>query len=246
MHWLLDDVRGNPRIASSIIGILGRWHEQEEVRAVYPSLSATLQTHRQEIRFNRGDSFDIPIQVQNDDRCSPSNVSIDKSILKWAAKLGVGLVPGDITRSIENEGATIVKTTYDGEIELTQASNGRAIIHIRKADTWNHPLGNSYLWDLEIIKAVEHLEDQPGTVQVQESSGVIMGIGTDFPSSIGIGDIIHVQDRYVQITKRDSESILNVDFTEWSSEVGLNYNLYRGQTRTVAAGPWRCIGDVAL
>jgi len=248
MHWALNDVKcGDPIVAAKLLGILGNWHEQEEVRAVYPELSATVQTHRQEIRFHRGDSFDIPVQVQNETACSLEPVSLEQSILKFAAKLGVGNVRGDPLRTIENEGATVLKTTYDdAEIELTEASNGRAVIHIKKADTWDHPLGDVYIWDLELIKAVEHIEGSVGTVSVQEGSPVIMGLGTNFPSSIGLGDIIHVQGRYVQVLRRDTESVLVTDYIGWTSENALTYNLYRAESRTVAAGPWRCIGDVAL
>lgn len=247
MHWLLDDVPcGDPRVASKVIGILGAWSEPEEVRAVYPELSATLQVHRQEIRFYRGDAFDIPVQVQNDGGCYPSKVSLEQSLMKFAAKLGVGHALGDPLRSIENEGAQVLKTTYDGGIELTETTNGRALIHIRKADTIEHPLGDGYLWDLEVIKAVEHFEGTVGTVTVQAGSRVIMGLGTNFPESLGLGDIIHVQGRFVQVVKRDSESVLTTDFTGWTNEGTLDYNLYRGQSRTIAAGPWRCIGDVVV
>jgi len=248
MHWRLNDVPcGDPRVASRTIGILGNWREQEEVRAVYPELSATLQVHRQEIRFYRGDAFDIPVQVQADDGCIPSNVSLEQSLLKFAAKLGVGHALGDPLRSIENEGAQVLKTSYvEAEIEFTERSNGRAIIHIRKADTIEHPLGDGYIWDLEVVKAVEHFDNPQGTVTVQAGSKVIMGLGTDFPEALGMGDIIHVQGRFVQVVKRDSESVLTTDFDGWTSEGGLTYNLYRGQSRTIAAGPWRCIGDVVV
>jgi len=213
---------------------------------VYPELSATLQPHRQEIRFFRGDSFDIPVQLQDDDGCAPTNVPLEQSLVKFAAKLGFGNVPSDPRRTIENEGASVLKSTYDGSIELTDASNGRAIIHIRKDDTFNHPLGDGYVWDLEVIKAVSHFDDPQGTVSVQAGSKVIMGLGTDLPASLGFGDIIHVQGRFIQVVKRDSESILTTDFDGWTSEGTLAYNLYRGQSRTVAAGPWRCSGDVVI
>lgn len=245
MRSALDNVRGDPVFTSKARGVLGVWSEIKEVIAVFPEFSFTLRPNRQEIKFFRGDAFDIPVQIQ-DDNDPPNGITISKSVLRFASKLGVGNPPG-ADLSIRNEGATIFKRSYDpSEIEITDGTNGRALIHIKKSDTQEHPLGNSFLWDLEVTKAITHLSGQPGTVSVQESSDIIMGIGTSFPTTFGLGDIIHVQGYYVMVLQRIDDNALKVDFTGWTDEQNITYNLYTGQTRTVAAGSWTCVGDVVI
>lgn len=245
MRSALDNVRSNPVFTSKARGVLGVWSEIKEVIAVFPELSFTLRPNRQEIKFFRGDAFDIPVQMQ-DDLDPPNGMTISQAVLRFAAKLGVGNPPGaDLT--IRNEGAIIIKRSYDSsEIEITNGTNGRALIHIRKPDTHVHPLGDAFLWDLEVTKPVTHLADQPGTVSVQENSDLIMGINTSFPTTFGLGDIIHVQGRYVMVLQRIDDNALKVDFTGWTDEQNITYNLYTGQTRTVAAGTWTCVGDVVI
>ena len=132
------------------------------------------------------------------------------------------------------------------EIEFIDETNGQCRIHIKKSDTYEHPLV-PLQWDLEIILPIEHLSDQPGTVITQSGDQVIQGIGTDFVTAgIGLGDIIHVEGRYVMIVAVDSPTAIRVDFTGWTGGSGQTYNLYRGASRVIASGPWTCLGDVVL
>jgi hypothetical protein len=214
------------------------------VKAVFPSLSATVIPHAQEIVFKRGDSFDIDVQVQ-DDQDPPSNVSIAYGVLRFAAKQGYSGITSSPGVTIGNEGAQILKRTYDpAEIEIIDAANGKARIHIKKADTINHPVVPLF-WDIEATLPIEHLANQPGTVTVQAGDPMVMGVGTDFEAAgVGLGDIIHVEGRYVMILEVPHPGAMKVDFTGWDGGAGLTYNLYRGMSRTIASGDWTCLGDI--
>jgi len=246
-NFLLDDADPNPLFPARSIGVLGTLPSNKEVIGVYPTLSSTLIPYQQDLRFFRGDSFDIAVQIQ-DDQDPPSNVSISRAVMRFAAKLGVGNLPSRNDLTIRNEGATIVKKSYlMREIEYTDEANGRALIHIKRADTREHPMGAYFVWDLELTVPTMHLEGQPGTVTVSAGDAVILGNGTDFlAAEIEPGDIIHAQERHILIEDVIDARALRVDFTGWTSEVRIPYNLYRGSTRTVAAGQWLCIGDVVI
>jgi len=233
----------DPVFARGFPGILGVYPSSLEVSSVFPSLSATIIPHAQEIVFKRGDSFDIDMQVQ-DDQDPPSNVSIDRSVIRFAAKQGY-YGATSTARTIGNEGAQILKRSYNtAEIEIIDATNGKARIKIKKADTIDHPLV-PLVWDIEATLPVEHLSDQPGTVTVQTGDPMVMGIGTDFEAAgIGLGDIIHVEGIYVMVLEVPHPQSMKVDFTEWAGSTGLSYNLYRGMSRTIASGEWTCLGDV--
>lgn len=233
----------DPVFARGFPGILGVYPSSLEVSAVFPSLSATVIPHAQEIVFKRGDSFNIDVQVQ-DDQDPPSNVSIDRSVIRFAAKQGYFGITST-ARTIGNEGAQILKRSYDAaEIEIIDAANGKARIKIKKINTINHPLV-PLVWDIEATLPVEHLSEQPGTVTVQAGDQIVMGIGTDFEASgVGLGDIIHVEGRYVMILEVPHPGAMKVDFTEWTGGAGLSYNLYLGMSRTIASGEWTCLGDV--
>ncbi len=58
-----------------------------------------------------------------------------------------------------------------------------------------------------------------------------------------MGDIIHAQGLHLLVTSVLDERTVEVDFADWTNESGLTYNLYKGETRTVASGPWNCVGD---
>lgn len=233
-------------IGFASVGILGVVPSAVEVIGVFPALSATVIPHRQEIKFRRGDSFDIDIQVQ-DDRDPPSMVDISASILRFGAKQGYGTTFNNDDLVVGNEGLQILKTSaLAAEIEFINATSGRARIKIRKSDTYQHPLGIMN-WDLELTKAVEHIVEAPGTVTVVAGQRVVQGTGTDFVAAgVGLGDLIHINGNYYMILSVLSPTSMTVDFTGWTTASGLDYNLYRGQSKTIASGPWNCVGDVVL
>ena len=217
-----------------------------EVKAVFPILSATVIPHAQEIRFRRGDSFSLNVQVQ-DDQDPPNTIDISRSVIKFGAKQGFGKYQVSNNVLVGNEGLQILKQSYlPTEIAMVDETNGRCRVYIKKSDTHNHPLVPMN-WDIEIIIPTQHINNQPGTVITQAGDPVVQGIGTDFEAAgIELGDIIHVEGRHVMVVEVTGPMSLTTDFTHWTGGSGLEYNLYLGTSRVIASGPWTCLGDVVL
>ncbi len=159
-------------------GILAVFPANQEVFAVYPTLSSTILPHRQEIRFFRGDSFTFHVATQNDAQ-PPSNVDISRSVIRFAARQDFASYtyanPADW-----NDSAVILKKNYvTDQISVTNEINGHFDVKIKRADTILHPLGRMG-WDLEVTRPTEHLAGQPGTVSVQAGSPLITGPGNGF------------------------------------------------------------------
>ena len=243
MAYLLDDVYEDPVIASAFVGILAKYPSDPEVKAVFPTLSSTLIPHSQEVRFYRGDSFDIAVQVQ-DDHNPPEKLSIARAVMKFAAKLSLGVTPGSQI-ILADEASTVIKRSSDTE-EITFANevNGQALIHIQRDDTIDHPFQGGMTWDVQLTLPTSHVEEMTGTISTQDGTKVIMGSGTNF-GLLRAGDILHVEGKHVLITRVIDDRALEVDCTSWEGGSGLDYNAYHGRTRTVASGPWECVGDVA-
>jgi hypothetical protein len=236
----------DPLIGFASAGILGVVPSAVEVTGVFPALSATVLPHKQEIKFRRGDSFDIDVQVQ-DDRDPPSLVDISMSVLRFGAKQGYGMTWDQETLVVGNEGLQVFKTSaLPAEIEMVNETSGRARIKIRKSDTYQHPLGVMN-WDLELTKAVEHITPVAGSLLVVNGQRLVQGIGTDFVAAgVGLGDLLHVNGKYLMILSVTSPTVMTVDFTDWVTGPIDDYNLYHGHSKTIASGPWNCVGDVVI
>ena len=232
----------NPALGHVGLGILGVYKGPQEVVGVFPELSATVQAHSQEIKFFRGDSFDIDLQLQNEFD-PPSNSSLDGAVVRFAAKQGHGVtnIAGYLTG---NEGALIIKRSYDdSEIEFINATNGRAKIKIRRDDTFNHPLV-PFVWDIEVAVPIAAIPIPVGsTVCVMAGGDIIMDSSADF-SKARPGDIIEVQGRRVLILNVIDPRAIQVDFIGWTTDKAADYCLFETRTRTVASGPWTAKGDV--
>lgn len=238
--------RRNPRTRSSSLGtaypgILGVQPTEPEIVGVYPKLSASYHPHRQEIRFFRGDSFDLPVQIQDDnDPADP--VSIDGAVLRWAAKQNPhseSIPPTDLTVFIR-------KSTYEeSEVELTEAVGGRAVIHIRREDTVDLPIVPAW-WDLEVTSPREEIPLAPGTAVTTTTSPVVTVYGFDLTSvDLRRGDILVVGGRRVLVREVLSPSMVETEYDGWESEGGLSLTAFRATTRTVASGPFRVMTDIA-
>lgn len=238
------DFDANPVVGHIQWGLLGVYRGPKEIVGVFPELSATVQPHSQEIKFFRGDSFDIDVQVQNE-QDPPMNSSLEGSVVRFAAKQGFGLTrrAGILTG---NEGALIIKRSYDSsEIELVNAVNGKARIKIRRADTFEHPLV-PFVYDVEVTKPVASVSIPSGsTVCVVAGSDIIMDSSADF-SAVMAGDIIQVQGRNVLILDKIDSRAIRVDYSGWTTDKVADYCLFEGRTRTVAFGPWTAQGDVIM
>lgn len=236
-------------------GILGTWPSNPEIIGVFPELSATIVPHSQEIRLRRGDAVDIEIQVQ-DDLDPPNGFGLSGAVMRWAAKKGFGETerPGVV---VTNDGASIIKRSHDPlEIDFTRDTNGQAILHLRREDTFELPLSPS-IWDLEVTKAVEEITPTAGsTVRLTKGSAVVFANGFSWKDLMIMGgDIFFAQGKRVLVLKRLSDITIEVDHSDWENEAAIpaeapgcdpEFCLFRGMTKTVAAGPFVVEGDVVL
>ena len=244
------------RAPTTNIGVLGVVSSDPEVIAVYPSLSSTVLPHSQEIRLFRGDSCDLAVQIQDDG--DPANtVMISNTILRFAAKQGHGGVPSSLRNKVilGNEAALILKTSYDPEqIEVTNETTGRALIHLLREDTHLLPVGTA-AWDLEITKATDSIDLPSGQVLFSGNSDVVMSItpALDWTAlRLRPGDIFCAQGMTVLILEILSSQHMRVDWSGWTpGTVATEASpcldtvcIYRGSTKTVAYGTLVILGDV--
>ena len=222
-------------VATGITGILATKPSDPEVFAVFPAINAVTLVFDQELRIRRGDTYEIPIQVQDDDQdCGPSAVDLSRAALRFAVKQGNHL-PDDL--------AMLTKRSWSPrEIEIVHpASNGQAILRLRRSDTRELPLVPA-VWDLEMLLATELLESV-GVVSTTAGSSTITGTGTSFLSAVEPGDIIDVSGLLVLITDVVSDTEIRVDWSAWATDSGIEHRLYRGVIKTVAGGSFVVMGD---
>lgn len=239
-------VRRSHIVSTDSPGILGVRPSDPEVVGVYPQLSATVIPHAQEIRLRRGDSLDIPVQVQNE-KDPPDPVSIGGGVLRWAAKQSFG-TSYHFQLFLGNETAFVVKRSYDPlEIEFTDATSGRAVVHVGREDTLDMPTAPA-VWDLELTLPTEQIDVPSGaTAEVLSGSDIVTTTGAGL-TSLGVraGDLIEVQGRRVLVLSVFDDRQLRVDFTDWDTASKLPFALYRGNTKTLAAGRFSVLGDVVV
>lgn len=227
-------------------GILGVYPSDPEVVGVFPSMSSTVEPIGQKIRIVRGDSIDIKVQIQ-DEQDPPDKVMIGDTVLGFAVKQGYG-INSDKRHVLGNEGANIVKRSYDDqEIEVVNAANGQAIIHLRREDTRPLPL-LPHLWDLQLTKAKHELVwPSSASVQLTKGSDVIyspQNLWEDL--KIRSGDLIEVQDRLVLIRSVLNGAQLQVDYSDWQNESSATPRVWEASSRTVASGPFEVMGDIIV
>jgi hypothetical protein len=222
-------------------GILGVFRGIAEVTAVYPTISSTVQPHRTDITFRQGDAFEINVTVQ-DDSDDPHPVNIDRCLLRFAAKLGSGVVPGDIAATIGLDGAHVVKQSSN-PAEIAFAGPGNARIVIGMADTIAHPLNTGYAWDLQVIRPTEQ-RNMVGAVRIKNNENIVMGFGTDF-TAVAVGDIFEAQGKKALVTEVLSADTIRVACSSWVDERRAPYAVWRTESRVVASGRWMCVGNTA-
>jgi hypothetical protein len=72
------------------------------------------------------------------------------------------------------------------------------------------------------------------------------GFHDGLAAGFGLGDLLHVNGKYLMIISVTSPTVMTVDFTDWVTGPIDDYNLYRGHSKTIASGPWNCVGDVVI
>lgn len=234
------------RVPTTSAGVIAVYGSDMEVVAVYPEMSSTILPHGQEIRLYRGDDLDLRVQLQNDGD-PPDQVSLDQSVVRWAAKQGYGLVPTSLKNRVilGNEAALIVKRSYDpAEVELSDAARGRAIVHLRRDDTWALP-SVSAVWDLEVTKPVSDVTLPEGArVQLVPGSDVALAVNVLWSGlSLRGGDIFEADGRRVLVREVLSDMHLRLDWSSWTGGL-TSFQLRRGRTKTAASGAFVLMGDV--
>lgn len=229
-------------IGATFSGIHAIYPRSPEIIAVYPILSATIQPHSQEIRFHRGDSFDLDVTVQND-LDPPSVVSIPGSVLRFAVSQGFGEIPGG---GLIADAILVRKSSYDArEIEVTDAVNGRAKIHIRRKDTYGLPRV-PMTWGLEITTPYDVITASLLVSSFAGDSTVLVQGGDLVALGVEAGDIMLIDGIYVLVADVLSSMSLLSDSSSMPTLSSSPATLYRGQTRLVASGPWTVLGNPLL
>ena len=249
------------RVPTVDVGVLGVVLSDPEVIAVFPELSSTILPHAQEIRFYRGDSLDIAVQAQNDG--DPADkVTLTDSVLRWAAKQGHGNVPSSLRNKLVlgNEAALLLKTSADPEqIEITSESNGQAIVHLTREDTYLLPTVPA-VWGLELVKATETLGLPVGNVLLTPGSDTLLSVSPALDWTkvrLRPGDLVRAQGRTVRVLAIDSAQHLRVDWSDWTGGLLPSSGpivtpphgdsavyAFRAKTKTVAYGAFVALGDV--
>jgi hypothetical protein len=226
-------------------GILCTLPSDPELDGVFPQLSPTRLSAAQEIRFYRGDSFRIGVQLQ-DDRDPPSGVSLVGALIRFSAKQGFGkYVQPQI---IGNDAAMVRKTSRDeNQIKVVDEANGRFLIFIDQTDTYDHPVVQA-VWDIEITIPDPERPSVDIDVTVQSGVDVLMPFSPAdaFPTWVARGHLVSVQGKTAMVVRRIDDRHVQVDSTDWTTEAQTCATLSRTYTRTVAAGPWICAPDVSL
>lgn len=238
------------RVPTVDVGVLGVVPTDPEVIAVFPELSSTVLPHAQEIRFFRGDSLDIGIQVQ-DDRDPADPVSLSNCLLRFAAKQGHGGVPSSLRNKVVlgNEAAMVLKSSSDSDqIEIVSEVSGQAIVHLYREDTHLLPTGSA-VWDLELVRPREAVTLPAGNVLFTSGADVVL---STIPSldwtTLGLrsGDLFLAQGRTAVVAAVLSSQHLQLDWADWTSAVvpTSEISVYRARTKTVAYGAFVVLGDV--
>lgn len=231
-------------------GVLAVVMSDPEVEAVFPELSSTILPHSQEIRFYRGDSVDIAVQLQNDGD-PPDPVSLDNAVLRFAAKQGHGGVPTSLRNRVVlgNEAALIVKCSYDPlEIEIFQSSAGRAIVHLDRDDTHLLPSVPA-VWDLEVTRPAGEIVIPDGQVLFTPGDDVVLSATPSLDWTalrLKAGDLFLAQGRVVLVRAVISSQHLRLDWADWTPGLlpSSSMRAWRGRTKTTAHGSFVALGDV--
>lgn len=226
----------DPVIAHTQIGARGVWRRDPEIVAVFPTLSASVQAHAQEIRFRRGDAFALRVQVQ-DDQDPPDQVGIDGCFARFAVKQGYGQT--DAYRSfLGNEAATVFKTSAVPR-DILLGSGGRLTVFIDSGDTRDHPMV-PFVWSLEITRRAAEI-DVPGTVTVVSGQKQIPATDPQL-DAIRVGDLLEIQGTRVRVAEIRPDHFVT-DHDGWTTALFEPWRAWRGDSRVVASGPWVAEGS---
>lgn len=223
---------GRKRFMHGSGGIVGTYPGPVEVTAVFPELSSTIITHDQELRFKRGDDVDLHVSVQND-KDPPDPVGTFLGVFRFAAKQSNEDPPGS---------DLVLKHSFNpAEIEQVKPNLGQVVVHIRAEDTQSLPPIPGGVWDLELTlpRNVNGLVTLPDgvTASVFTHNPCITILAGFSWIDLGarIGDILIIQGRRVLIEEVTAAQV-RAEFDGWTTEAGLEFQLYHANRKTIASG----------
>lgn len=200
----------------------------------------------------RGDSDDILVTVRQPDPNDIINDPPDKITVRLDQAVdGTAARPAVLRFAVKedpddaNAQAIIFKRSgsvenievLDQTVSLTE---GQAVIHIDKEDT-EDDCADTTKWDLEVSQQ-DYLRGgaQTGTIQLQADTGAVIGTGTTF-TKVKRGDMLQTTAGGNQATPAivilvTSDTEMTVEFTDWTPETGIAFEIRRGRHFTAARG----------
>lgn len=206
-----------------------------------------------ELIMLRGDSEELLVTVTDD--ADPA-VAIDLS----KAVDGTASRPAVVRFAVKenpdedgNDEAVVYKTSYHTDeipfLAQTGASLGQCRVLIDKPDTEQADVDTKYRWDLEVTRQ-DALRSgaSVGTVEVFAATASLVGSSTQFQLA-KVGDVIQLLG-LLNTKPCIIEEILNFSeivvsgFEIFQTESSVTFEIRRGQSKTVARGPFTLLSDV--
>jgi len=202
---------------------IGAWFYEKTAAAEPSEKTGTLNVHSQEVRFRRGEAFDLTVTMTG---------NTDSVRAVFSVRLGSGAT----TSGDQEEDYLIKKTSYDGGSDLV--SRGKAVVSITRGDTINHPYGEGYRWQLEMSSARNRVSAM-APAKVLPVAGSNLVFGRELAALAKVGQLITIGDKTGAII-----SVLNgvvaTDRNDWGKLQG-TASLQDAEVSVVASGPWVCV-----
>lgn len=197
---------------------IGLWYAQKTASESPSNVVGTLNAHTQELKFRRGESFDIAITLT-------SQRAMDR--IRFTVRLGSGAT----TSGDEDLDYLIRKTSYTGDVVV-----GRGAIQVKvgREDTISHPYGSGYAWKADVTSGLELLGSHRG--RIAEGSSVIYGL--ELSQAAKVGQVVDVDGQRGVIT--NVEGAIVVTDRAWSKFRG-GVELWSAEAAVIAGGPWTCL-----
>jgi len=134
-------------------------------------------------------------------------------------------------RHAKTDKEIFIKHSYDaGEIQITDAVNGKAVIKLRIDDTLDAEAGR-YVWDTEVTRQGV-LATTAGALDFTAGSDTITITGGDF-TKIRRGQILvpagtNTQRALITAIDATANTITTAGFSAWTTEAGAAFSLYEG------------------
>lgn len=199
--------------------VIGAWHKQKNAAENPGNAVGALNALEQEIRFRRGESFDVAITLAS---------QRDKSRVRFTVRLGEGAT----TSGDESEDYLIRKFSYEGAMD---SRRGVITVHLGRADTMAHPYGPGYRWRADVTSAVQEV----GRHRARRIEGSNILFGASLAAAAQAGDVVGFGEQRGVITAIGADYVVT-DRADWGKG-SAEASVWRGETTVIAAGPWKCL-----